>query len=186
MNKTILIILLVFACGKAPLMRFYNLHYEKQKTDDQTLGDLYIEHFKGNSVYQQDHMIYRETPYEYKFDPYRRWIAEPTELLTRQAIDHFRQSGLFNQVTRQPLGTDSYYLLESEIKAFEEIIKGDKRYAKISLWIRLSSWDQTFNWAGVVSKDVPITQTGAAGIVAAMSKATQLVFEQIEARFTAL
>jgi uncharacterized lipoprotein YmbA len=78
------------ACSQAPTTRYYSLNPtcpEELGTGGQVV--LYIQPFRAVSPYEQDRFIYRISPYEIKFDTYRRWVASPAQILEEAAVLFF-------------------------------------------------------------------------------------------------
>jgi len=181
--KKLLIIILFFmvSCGQVPETRYFTIDYDFAGADSaEGKGMLYIRKFKSDPIYFQDKLIYKTSRYELKFDNYRRWVLVPADLLTFKAAEHLRRTGLFEWVTLITPHEHECLALNGTIKNFEEYVENNKRMVIVTILFDLQK-DQESDlfWAKEISSTVPIKNPGAEGIIQAMSKATQQVFDEL-------
>ena len=70
---------MIWGCGSVPETYYYLPTYQiAPPANDHTPLDvvLGIEKFQAEIIYNDDRIIYRDSPFEVKYYNYRRWIAE--------------------------------------------------------------------------------------------------------------
>ncbi len=179
-------LVLFLACGHAPQIHYYRLDYdavEPEPTATENL-QLYILPFNAASIYQQEKMIYQPSPYEIRFDHYRRWIDAPVHLMHQNALDYFRACGTFGRVSDRPLTGDNTILLQVELLDCKEVVQEETRMAVFSIWARF--WHhstQEVLWEGLIREQQRIEKSGGQGIAHATTLASKRVFKQLLSRF---
>ncbi len=172
-EKTLAICLLLFAfcfllpgCGGVPETFYYTLAFESSLplNDDHSplpfaLG---VEKFQSEMVYDDDRIIYRDSPFEIKYYYYRRWVAPPRHLVTEKVLSHLSESGLFEKVTAYPSMVNVKYVLSGRLLAFEEWDEQDKWFGKVTFKASLYEpatqrvvWSDTFAHQQPVAKKIP-------------------------------
>ena len=182
-----LFLTLFFACGHVPETRYFRIDYPIEKVEAKKDGAiLFVRDFTSSPVYRENRFIYKPSPYEIKFDNYRRWIELPSEMLTEQAVAHLRASGFFRAVYQHLPNTRDFYALKAQVTAFEEINQPGKHVARVALWIDIEdNKNKKIVWSGPLQEEVVING-GEESILRAMSEATRKVFDDIVAVFESL
>jgi ABC-type uncharacterized transport system auxiliary subunit len=165
---------LLQSCGGVPETFYYTLAFESS----QPINDghsplpyaLGVEKFQSEMIYDDDRIIYRDSPFEIKYYYYRRWVAPPRHLVTEKVMSHLSESGLFEKVTAYPAMVNVKYVLGGRLLAFEEWDEQDKWYGKVTFKASLYEpatqrvvWSGTFAHQQAVAKKIP------AAVVEAMS-----------------
>lgn len=156
----------LLGCGSVPETFYYTPAYEIPAPGDantafvQVLG---IEKLQSEVIYQDDRIIYRESPFEIKYYNYRRWIAEPRRLVTEKVFAHLKQSGIFRDVVAYPSPIQLNYLLRGQLIAFEEWDTPDEWYGKVAITFELIDplkdeivWRATFEKMTPAEKRIPV------------------------------
>ena len=133
-----LFIVFIFKCSSVPEFHYYFLNYDmprKENTNPKYPYILGIEEFDSDEIYNNDSIVYRDSPYEIKHYIYKKWAGNPRNLISEKALEHFIASGLFKVVRFYPNFHRIDYLLRGNIKSFEEWDKQDGWYSKFSLEI---------------------------------------------------
>ncbi|RPH99018.1 MAG: hypothetical protein EHM72_12345, partial [Calditrichaeota bacterium] len=168
-------------CGKAPQTHYYALEY-KLLNEPVSLSPLpvFIEKFAAYPLMDQDNLLYKTSPFEFKLDAYRRWVLPPHAMLTQKADEYFKRRPLFSEVLHKIPSDRACYLLTGRVMHFEEIDFGGQRIAFVSIWF------ETFNLKNdalilseIIENKSPIEGDDAEAIVEAMSKATASVFDAL-------
>ncbi|MDZ7261817.1 MAG: ABC-type transport auxiliary lipoprotein family protein, partial [candidate division KSB1 bacterium] len=172
-----------WSCGNVPDIRYYLIEYPLTSMDkgepkyDFTLG---VEKFTANALYNDDRFVYRESPYEARYDYYRRWITPPAKIVTEKVLEHFKSSGLFQRVVSYPHYAEVDYLLRGHLKAFEEWDEGEKWYARVILEVELINMKtQQLVWRGESSKLTLAARREPSEVVKAMSISLKTCIEEI-------
>jgi ABC-type uncharacterized transport system auxiliary subunit len=184
----VFIFLFLMNCGKPPQTFHYSLSLGDPDSLDihSSIEAIRIVPLEGEAPYKQNHLIYRLDSFEYRFDPYRFWIAPPVDHLREHLIKYLRQSGLFKWVDGSLSHFDNRLSLEITVLAFEESYTPQGRQAKVAIWVQIMDAEANPVWTGEIQNIVPITESGAAGVVKAMNDATRNVFEKLLSKLKSL
>ena len=181
-------LILLLACGKTPETQYFTLEW--QQLSEKSLhgsGVLHIQNFDAVPMLKNDKMLYKTSMYQIKYDNYRRWVMAPSSMLTHKAAEYFMESGLFDNVVLDiPRGSDSLSLF-GRVNHFEEIDYNNEHEVVISISFELTSFDKRKPLLhATIEKQVPITGGAVEDIVAAMSQATKLVFDDLSEKIAQL
>jgi len=185
----LLAITLVVSCGKVPETHYYTLEFKKLAQQEQHIDALlHIQAFNASSMLKYDKLVYKTSPYEIKYDAYRRWAATPSTLLSEKAFEYFRDADLFNQVVADaPIGVKGYSLYGC-VNHFEESLQDGQRVALVS--IDFNIYDLATNRKVArhksITKSAPILEESIEGIMNAMSSAVQAVFDDLTNEFLSM
>ena len=172
---------LIFSCGHVPQIHYYTIDYplvEKGNTPSRDI--LCVQTFKADPTYAQDKMVYKEEPYELKFDHYRRWFAAPSYMVTEKICAHLRSLQLFKHVTTQLPNDQDCLVLAGTIKQFEEVVGGIDHVARVALWVEIHDFpEREVCWAGLLYAEEPIMNNDITSIIEAMSLATKNCISQL-------
>ncbi len=179
-----LVSLLVF-CSQVPQTRYFILGERDvspaSETKDKTLV---IRPFTADPLYEQDQMVYKESPFEVKYDHYRRWALPPARLLTLEAEKYFRACRHYRNVSRTVQGDDNFDMLEGHIERFEEVYQNNQRVAVVAIRFEFRNMDtRQLLWRDTIEKKVTISGGHSKDIVKAMSEATFRVFQAVADKF---
>lgn len=181
-KKLLIILFLVSNCGSIPDIHYYviDIPYKSTKTEDArhqiVLG---IEKLEADPLYEQDRLIYRDSPHEIKFYNYHRWISPPREIVTAKLIEQFSTSGLFKQVVSYPRIGKIDYLLRGTLKTFEEWDKGDDWYAYVKLHFELMNMENNnLVWQDLLTKKTRVTQKKPIEVVRAIGISLQACIKE--------
>ena len=185
-NKNLVIILLfvlLVACGSVPDTHYYSLSYppvDSSTTPPKLNKIVGVKKFIADPPYDQDRLVYRDSPYEIKFYNYRRWICSPREMLTENAVLHLRASGLFAGVAHAHNSQSFDYLLGGRVLQFEEWDETNRWQARVKLWLELQSTSsRKVVWQGYVESQVPVDEKQPLNVVKALSRAADDCFKQL-------
>lgn len=172
------------SCGGVPETYYYTLAF----APGQPLNDghtplpfaLGVEKFQSETIYDDDRIIYRDSPFEVKYYYYRRWVAPPRHLVTEKVLSHLSESGLFEKVTAYPSMVNVKYVLSGRLLAFEEWDEQDKWYGKVTFKASLYEpatqrvvWSATFAHQQSVAKKIP------AAVVEAISRSLKQCLDDL-------
>jgi len=141
------------ACGSGPQKAYYTLSYplaEDRVTDARPPLHpvrLRLRPFEIALPYDRPQMVYRQSPYEFQYDPYRLWAAKPQHMLRELVEDHLRASRLVQEVTRSYGEEPPPYELKGEVLALEELDAGDTWFGHLAMRFELvRTRDQVTIW----------------------------------------
>lgn len=170
-------------CGSVPETYYYMPTYpmvtpvNAHAPLDIVLG---VEKFQAEVVYNDDRIIYRESPFEVKYYYYRRWISEPRHLVTEKALAHLKHSGYFRDVVAYPSLIKLDYLLRGRVLAFEEWDENKSMYGKVAFTVELLKPTQdAIIWRATFEKMTPAAKPVPVAVVEAISKSLSACLDEM-------
>ncbi len=138
-SAALLLAALFFGCGGVPLTYYYRIHSESPAHNNHAPlpAVIGVAPCSADLLYEEDKIVYRNSPYEVQFYHYRRWVAPPKKLVTESLVRRFTESGAFRKVVRFPTSAHVDFILSSRILAFEE-------------------WDEAQSWFGLVTLELAL------------------------------
>lgn len=175
---------LLTSCGGVPETYYYTLAVENNApgNDGHTplpfaLG---VEKFQSDVIYDDDRLIYRDSPYEVKYYFYRRWVAPPRHLLTDKVVGYLADSGLFEKVTAFPSSANVKYVLRGRLLGFEEWDEQNNWYGKVTFKVSLyEPSTQRVVWNGKFEHLQPVTKKIPAAVVEALSQSLKKCLDDL-------
>jgi len=176
--------LLLSSCGGVPETYYYTLAFEPDKklNDDRAplpfaLG---VQKFESEVIYDDDRIIYRDSPFEVKYYFYRRWVAPPRHLVTEKVVNFLSESGLFEKVTTYPSPANVKYILSGRLLAFEEWDEQNNWYGKVSFTASLHEpATQRVIWKNKFEHLQPVTKKIPAAVVEALSLSMKKCLDEL-------
>jgi len=179
-----LLFIFLSGCGGVPETYYYTLAFDSaaQLNDGHTplpfaLG---VEKFQSEVIYDDDRIIYRDSPFEVKYYFYRRWIAPPRHLISDKVVSYLSDAGLFERVTTYPSMVNVKYVLNGRLLAFEEWDEQNNWYGKVAFKVSLHEpltqrviWSDKFEHMQPVAKKIP------AAVVEALSLSLKKCLEDL-------
>jgi len=122
----------VWACG-GPY--YFDLHLESPKVVDSGNSDkvLLIEDVEINQTYQDSRIVYRESPFQVKYDNFTFWSKSVDELIEDATVDFWRKSQLFKKVNVYGSSGDADLILSIKINAIEKCFFQKKWFARLAM-----------------------------------------------------
>lgn len=176
--KTFALCLLLQACGGVPQTFYYTVAplalsemkenvNAKPSTNAVVLG---VEKFSSEALYDDDRLIYRGSPYEVKYDHYRRWASAPKQLVTEEVMKSLQAARVFREVTGFPGSAKVDYVLTGRVLAFEEWDRGEQWFGRVAFAAQLYDlaarrilWSEIFEAETRAEKRVPTAVVAAIG-----------------------
>jgi ABC-type uncharacterized transport system auxiliary subunit len=180
-----LLLIFVFAmlnaCGNVPETHYYTVELKQLSQQNEHIGALlHIQAFDASTVLKYDKLMYKTSPYEIKYDAYRRWVATPSTLLSEKAVEYFRQSLLFDHVVMDMPQSREGYSLFGYVNHFEESLKNGQRLAVVSVAFDVYNLaNRKLELHKNITQSAPIQNSTIDGIMAAMSSSVQSVFDEL-------
>jgi len=158
--------LLTMSCGSVPQTYYYRIDYERNSDNSvnhvvpSVIG---VSQFKADVSYEDDKIVYRDSPYEVQYYHYRRWVAPPKKIVTERVVQDYQASGVFERVVKLPSATVVDYILTGHVQAFEEWDERDTWYGVVTLEFELLDpsnlevvWTKQFSEKTLVSEKEPV------------------------------
>jgi ABC-type uncharacterized transport system auxiliary subunit len=185
------VLFLFFQCGGSiPDMHYYLIDYpiskESNKREPVYHIELGVEKFEAAPLYQEERLVYRDSPYEGKYYHYHRWIASPEQMITEKVIEQLRASNLFEQVVSFPKYSQVDFVLHGTIKAFEEWDEGDKWYARVQISYELiKNAANQIVWQKTIEKKNIVPHKSPAEVVKGINRGVQQCVAEIKQELAA-
>lgn len=181
--------LLLSACGGVPQTFYYTLA-EAPAASGESAGNhqnqlavaLGVERFAAAAIYEEDRLIYRESPFEVKYDHYRRWAARPAQLVTDEIIKQLAARGLFRHVTSYPTAVPVDFIVRGRLLAFEEWDRGEQWFGRVAMSVQLyQASSQRLLWSGTLSHESPAQERRPAAVAQAISTSLRQCVDELAA-----
>lgn len=178
---------LFLACGGVPQTFYYTLAkapISPVETSGNSHGTLAVvlgvEKFKAEAIYEDDRLIYRESPVEVKYDHYRRWAARPAQLVTDEIIRQIDSKRLFENVISIPASARVDYILRGKLVAFEEWDRGEQWFGKVAFKVELyEASPRRLVWSGDFDCETPAEKRLPVSVVQAISQSLHKCVEEL-------
>ncbi len=176
--------LLLSSCGGVPETYYYTLAFEPDKKQNDGHAPfsfaLGVQKFDSEVIYDDDRIIYRDSPFEVKYYFYRRWVAPPRHLVTEKVVNYLADSGLFEKVTTYPSPANVKYVLSGRLLAFEEWDEQNNWYGKVVFTASLHEpATQRVIWKNKFEHLQPVTKKIPAAVVEALSLSMKTCLDEL-------
>jgi ABC-type uncharacterized transport system auxiliary subunit len=175
---------LLSSCGGVPETFYYTLAFDHSAPQDDGHAPLPfalgVEKFQSEVIYDDDRIIYRDSPYEVKYYFYRRWVAPPRHLITEKIVSYLSDRGLFEKVTTHPSMVNVKYVLNGRLLAFEEWDEQNNWFGKVAFKASLyEPATQRVVWSGKFEHIEPVAKKIPASVVEALSLSMKKCLEDM-------
>lgn len=175
------------ACGaKAPETRYYQLAAPAAARGGGAPSDapsdavVVVEPLDTDAAYDDERIVYRQSPYRLDYYQYHRWVASPGTMLSDYLAQALARTGRFRAIDREPTD-DAAVILGGRVIAIEEIDRGPHRWdGRIAL--ALSVTDARTGevlWSQDVEEIEPLAALTPEGLAAALSRAMARVVDRV-------
>lgn len=174
--------LLLSACGGVPETYYYTvaplalstLHPEANDSHSTRTIVLGVEKFSAEALYDDDRIIYRESPYEVKYYHYRRWAAAPRLLVTDAIIKQLHAARICQNVVSFPSSKHVDYVLTGRIVSFEEWDRGEQWFGRVAFTAQLfDPVTQQLLWSAVFEAETRAEKRVPTAVVEAIAKSLE-------------
>lgn len=181
---SILLVGIFAGCGSIPPMHLYTIDstLNSANKDGGTVHfpiPVSVREFEAGLLYQDQRILYRESPYEIKYWNYHQWIAPPAEMATYLFKLYLQENRMFASVSDYPSPLRTKFVFHGQLLAFEEWDEADAWYAKVGLKLMLSDFDaKRVVWEKTVEKTERIPTRLPASVVQGISRALHACLEE--------
>jgi ABC-type uncharacterized transport system auxiliary subunit len=135
---------------------------------------LAIDAFQADVPYQQERIVYRVSPYQVNFYEYHRWLRPTNDVVTDQVLNVLEAMHLFKRVHAQPYDIPSDYVLQGQIKMFDQWAETTPPVVRIQIDYRfLAAQSERVLWAQRIDTTVPLASLGLVDTVKGFESALQ-------------
>ncbi|HUU06354.1 MAG TPA: ABC-type transport auxiliary lipoprotein family protein [Patescibacteria group bacterium] len=128
----VVFLLSVWACGGP---NYFDLHLETPENPGAVKLDkvLLIEDVEINQTYQDQRIVYRESPLQVKYYSFLLWAKSPDDLIEDAVVDFWRKRLVFKKVNVYGSGGDADLAMRIKIDAIEKYYFQKKWYARLAI-----------------------------------------------------
>lgn len=174
--------LLYLSCGSIPQTYYYRIDYERNSSNSANHvvpSAIGVSQFRADVSYENDKIVYRDSPYEVQYYHYRRWVAPPKKIVTERVVRDYQDSGVFESVVKLPSATVVDYILTGQIQAFEEWDEEDSWYGVVTLEFELlDPSNHEVIWTKQFSEKTPVSAKEPVEVVRAISESLGKVIDK--------
>ncbi|HEY0249996.1 MAG TPA: ABC-type transport auxiliary lipoprotein family protein [Kofleriaceae bacterium] len=175
------------ACGgTAPQVRYYQLAVQTPPSTKVGAKVLVVESLSSDAAYDDERIVYRNSPYQLDYYNYHRWSAAPGVLVGGYLQQAFGRTGEWKAVVRDQTA-DAALVLSGRIIALEEVDQ-DKQHWMGRVAIELTLTDpKTGNvmWSHPYEENEPLSTQTPEGLARALSIALDRIATKAGAEIVA-
>lgn len=172
------------ACSSVPENHYFTMSYVLlPRKDVQTFPVmLHVRQLEIMPAYDQDRIVYRYSPYEFRYYNYMLWASKPQKMIANMLIRHLVHSDLFDDVSSEYGERRPDYELFGTIDALEELDSGDEWYAHLALTLRLTRFrGEKVLWTHRVDAKKQVYNKEPVYVVKALSELMEAEMEKVVA-----
>jgi ABC-type uncharacterized transport system auxiliary subunit len=149
-----LALILFVTCGKPQQRLYYMLNYTPPQMQQRSMQNPYsavirLREFSIEEAYNRFQIVYRTSPFEFRYYNFRSWAVRPTRMMTDLFFKHLNSVRLVSSVVRRlDEGRRPDFELTGFIEAIEEYDSEDVIFAHIAMRVsltRLSDGETIYN-----------------------------------------
>ena len=178
--KYLLFIVLIACGGKMPETRYYQLAAPAARAPTSGETVVVVEPLSTDSAYDDDRIVYRQSPYRLDYYDYHRWISSPGTMVSDYLAMSLAHTGRFRAVARE-LTDAAAVVLGGRVIAIEEVDRSDHRWEG-RIVIELTLTDARTGealWSQQLEETEPLPTQSPEGLAAALSRAMARVVERV-------
>jgi ABC-type uncharacterized transport system auxiliary subunit len=131
----------------------------------------------------QSYIVRRSSPYHLEISKYSKWVSTPPEMIREAIKEYLSSTGLFREVRGTAIVRDEFYVVEINLKKFEQSEEGKDFFGDILFDVKLISPESGEIYRGTVSRHVRLDDRTflslAKGLSAALSDSVREITDRI-------
>ena len=131
----------------------------------------------------QSYIVHRNSPYHLEISKYSKWVSTPSEMIREAMKEYLSSTGLFREVRGSAVVRDEFYVVEINLKKFEQSEEGKDSFGDILFDVKLISPEGGEIYRGTVSRHVRLDDRTflslAKGLSAALSESVKEITDRI-------
>lgn len=158
--------------GSAPQVRYYQLAVSDPPSPKTGSKVLVVEPLQSDAAYDDERIVYRNSPYRLDYYNYHRWTATPGTLVGGYLQQALGRTGDWKAVVREQTA-DASLVLGGRIVALEEVDQDKQHWVgRVALELTLTD-PKTGNvvWTQPFEESEPLPQQSPEGLAKAISVA---------------
>jgi ABC-type uncharacterized transport system auxiliary subunit len=150
-----------FGCAQIPLTHYYTFDPDTVGTmpapASQLSSVVAIAAFEADIPYQQDKIVFRNSPYEVAFYVYHKWLRPLPELVTTKVLQQAAASDMFSRVHGQAFQVAADYVLVGSITMFDRWDGAQASDVRVQLVYQLlDSYGEQILWMDTIDSTAPV------------------------------
>ncbi len=119
---------------------YYQIYYNPKNSDKPPIeATLRIKTFEADKIYKRYNLVYRTSFEEMFFYNTHFWAARPAEMITDLVANHVTKQKVFSDIIIS-MDKKPDYVMSGRIIALDEIVSGEKSYARVSILFELKDY----------------------------------------------
>jgi len=180
-------LIILAACGgSVPDTRYYALAAPAATTGHGSV-DVAVEALSTEPGYDDDRIVYRQTPYRLDYYQYHRWSAAPGVILGGYLAQALDETGKFHAVVREP-NDKTPLVIGGRVLALEEVDQSATRWLG-HVVVELTATDRASGevvWAQKFDDSEPLATQSPEGLARAISTAMSRIVDRAAPAISAL
>jgi ABC-type uncharacterized transport system auxiliary subunit len=180
---TVLLAILLAACGSPRPIKYYQLTYPTSTATQQASMNvsLLVRTFDASTLYRENRIVYSTSPQELGLYELDRWVVPPVDMLQDALIRGLRASGRYRSVMTVRGEGGGEYALTGHIYQFCEF-DSPEIMARLHYVVRLRERKSgMIVWAHTYNHDEPAGAKTVTAVVVAMDKNVQRSVDEVQA-----
>ena len=130
----------LFSSSKQQVKHYYQIYYTPDNSTKPPIeATLRIKSFDADKIYKRYNMVYRSSFEEMFYYNTHFWATKPSDMITDLVANHFQKQHVFSDITVS-MDKKPNYVVSGRIMALDEIVEGEKSYARVSIFFELKDY----------------------------------------------
>ena len=131
----------------------------------------------------QSYIVHRSSPYYLEISKYSKWVSTPPEMLREAMKEYLSSTGLFREVRSSAIVREEFYIVEIQLRKFEQSEEGKDFFGDILFDVKLISPERGEIYRGTASRHVRLDDRTflslTKGLSAALSESVREITDRI-------
>ena len=130
----------LFSSSKSQEKHYYQIYYNPKDSEREPIAaTLRIKTFDADKIYKRYNLVYRTSFEEMFYYNTHFWAARPAEMITDLVANHVTKQKVFSDIILS-MDKKPDYVMSGRIIALDEIVSGEKSYARMSVLFELKDY----------------------------------------------
>lgn len=122
------------------IKHYYQIYYRpKENAKPPITATLRIKTFDADKIYKRYNMVYRSSFEEMFYYNTHFWATKPSDMITDLVANHISKQKVFSDIIIS-MEKKPDYVVSGRILALDEIVAGEKSFARVSLLLELKDY----------------------------------------------
>ena len=130
----------LFSSSKQQVKHYYQIYYQPSENPKSPIeATVRIKSFDADKIYKRYNMVYRSSFEEMFYYNTHFWATKPSDMITDLVANHFSKQHVFSDIIIA-MEKKPNYVVSGRILALDEIVDGEKSYARVSMLFELKDY----------------------------------------------